>query len=88
MKAAATEIESWEYMAEDRTTWRHLIKDGIQHAENTRNTQQVEKRNVRKVKDTVAPAGTIFQCERCKRISIYKLDSSITKDVVSTCANP
>ena len=38
MKSAAIDIKSWELMVEDRFTWRHLVKEGIKHAENTRNT--------------------------------------------------
>ena len=41
MKSAAIDIESWELMVQDRT-WRHLVKEGIKHAENTRNMRQVE----------------------------------------------
>ena len=37
MKSAAIDIESWELMVEDCSTWQHLIKEGIKHAENTRN---------------------------------------------------
>ena len=35
MKCAAIDIESWELMVKDRSTWQHLIKEGIKHAENT-----------------------------------------------------
>ena len=41
MKSAAIDIESWELMVKDRSTWQHLVKEGIKHAENTRNMQQV-----------------------------------------------
>ena len=27
MKSAAIDIESWELMVEDRSTWRHLVKE-------------------------------------------------------------
>ena len=39
MKSAAIDIESWELIVEDGSTWRHLVKGGIKHAENTRNMQ-------------------------------------------------
>ena len=35
MKSAAIDIESWEVMVKDHSTWRHLVKEGIKHAENT-----------------------------------------------------
>ena len=35
MKSAAMDIESWELMVKDRSTWRHLVKEGIKHEENT-----------------------------------------------------
>ena len=37
MKSAAIEIESWELMVKDCSTWQHLVKEGIKHAEHTRN---------------------------------------------------
>ena len=37
MKSADIDIESWELMVKDRSTWRHLIKEGIKHAEYIRN---------------------------------------------------
>ena len=67
MKSAAIDIESWELMVEDRSTWRHLVKEGIRHAENTRNMRQVEKRNIRKAMGTKALPSTIFKCERCDK---------------------
>ena len=53
MQPAANDIESWKPMVEDRSTWQHLVKEGIKHAERTRNMQQVEKRNIRKAMGTV-----------------------------------
>ena len=67
IKSAAIDIESWELMVKDCFTWRHLVKEEIKHAENTRNMQQVEKRNIRKVMGTVALPNTIFKCERCDK---------------------
>ena len=67
MKSAAIDIESWEFMVQDRSTWRHLVKEGIKHAENTRNMRQVEKRNIRKAMGTKALPNTIFKCERCDK---------------------
>ena len=43
MKSAAIDIESWELMVKDCCTWWHLVKEGIKHAENTRNMRQAEK---------------------------------------------
>ena len=37
MKSAAIDIEIWELMVEDRSTWQHLIKEGIKYAANTQN---------------------------------------------------
>ena len=54
-------------MVEDRSTWRHLIKEGINHAGNTRNMRQVENRNIRKAMDTVVLPDTIFKCDRCDK---------------------
>ena len=34
-KSAAIDIQSWELMVKDHSTWWHLIKEGIKHAENT-----------------------------------------------------
>ena len=64
MKFAATKIEGWELMVEDRSTWRHLVKEEIKHAKNTRNMRQVEKRNIRKAMGTVALPNTIFKFEK------------------------
>ena len=58
MKSAAIDIESWELMVKDRSTWRHLVKEGIKHAENTRNMRQVEKRYSRKAMGPVALPNT------------------------------
>ena len=41
-------------MVKDRSTWQHLVKEGIKHAENTRNMRQVEKRYTRKAMGPVA----------------------------------
>ena len=48
MKSAAIDIESWELMVEDHTTWQHLVKAGIRHTENTQNIEQVEKEKYQK----------------------------------------
>ena len=64
MKSAAIDLENWELMVKDRSTWRHLVKEGIRHAENTRNMRQVEKRNIRKARSTKALPSTMFKCER------------------------
>ena len=60
LKSTAIDIESWELMVKDRSTWRHLVKEGIKHAEHTRNRRQVEKRNIRKAIDTVTQPNIIF----------------------------
>ena len=65
MKSAAIDIESWEFMVEDCSTWRHLVKEEIRHAENTRNMQQVEKRYIRKLMSTKALPRTLFKCKIC-----------------------
>ena len=64
LKSAAIDIENWELMVNDRFTWRHLVKEGIEHAEHTRNMRQVEKRNIRKAMGTVTLPNTIFKCSR------------------------
>ena len=63
IKSAVIDIESWELMVEDCFIWQHLVKEGIKHAENTRNMRQVEKRNIRKAMGTVVLSNTIFNCE-------------------------
>ena len=35
MKSATIDIESSELMVKDRSTWWHLVKEGIKHAEHT-----------------------------------------------------
>ena len=35
MKSATIDIESWELMVEDCSTWWHLVKEEIKHLENT-----------------------------------------------------
>ena len=83
MKSAATDIERWELMVKDRSTWRHLVKEGIKHAEHTRNMRQVEKRNVRKAMGgTVALPNTVFKCERCNKDSHSKIGLLVTRDAV------
>ena len=67
MKSAAIDIVSWELMVKDRSTWRHLVKEGIKYAEHIRNMRQVEKRNIRKAMGTVTLPNTIFKCERCDK---------------------
>ena len=67
MKFAVIDIESWELTVKDRSTWRHLVNEGIKHAEHTRNMRQVEKRNIRKAMSTVKLPNTIFKCERCDK---------------------
>ena len=47
MKSAAFDMEIWELMVEHLSTMRHLVKEGIKHVEDTRNTRQVEKKNIR-----------------------------------------
>ena len=39
MKSAAIDIESGKLMVKDRSTLRHLVKEEIKHAENTRNVR-------------------------------------------------
>ena len=82
MKSAAIDIESWELMVKDRSTWRHLVTEGIKHAEHTRNMRQGEKRNIRKAMDTVTLPNTIFKCERCDKDCHSKIGFLVTTDVV------
>ena len=35
MKSATIDIESWKLVVKDRSTWQHLVKEGIKHAKNT-----------------------------------------------------
>ena len=83
MMSAAIDTESWELMVEDRSTWRHLVKEGIKHAEHTQNTRQVEKRNIRKTMGTVTLPNTIFKIfkdviKTVIQISVFL----VTRDVV------
>ena len=73
MKSAATDIESLELMVKNCPTWRYLVKEGIKHAQNTRNLKPVEKRNIRKAMGTVALYNTIFKCERCDKAFLSKI---------------
>ena len=82
MKSAAIDIESWELMVEDRSTWQHLVKAGIKHAENTQNMQQVEKRNIRKAMTTLTLANISFQWKRCDKDCCSKSVYLVTKDIV------
>ena len=82
MKSAAIDIESWELMVKDHSTWRHLVKEGIKHAEHTQNMRQVEKRNTRKAMSTVTLPKTIFKCEGCDKDFIQKSVFLVTRDVV------
>ena len=82
MKSAAIDTESWELMVKDRSTWWHLVKEGIKHAEHTRNMRQVEKRNIRKAMGTVTLPFTNFQCERYDKDCHSKIGFLVTKDVV------
>ena len=82
MKSAAIDIDRWELMVKDRSTWRHLVKEGIKHAEHTRNMRQMEKRNIRKVMGTVTLPNISFKCERCDKVGHSKIGLLVTKDVV------
>ena len=82
MKSVAIDIESWELMVEDCSTWWHVVKEGIKHAENTRNMPHVEKRNIRKTMGTEALPNTIFKYERCDKDCHSKIGLLVTKDVV------
>ena len=44
MKSAAIDIKSWELMVEDCSTWYHLVKEGIRHAENTQQKTSGEEK--------------------------------------------
>ena len=78
--SAAIDTESWELMVEDRSTWRHLVKEGIKHTEYTRNMRQVKKRNIRKPMGTVTLPNTVCKCERCDKDchSVFL----VTRDVI------
>jgi len=82
MKSAAIDIESWELMIKDRSTRRQLVEEGLKHAENTRNMQKVEKRNIRKAMGTMALPNTIFKRETCNKDVIQKLVILVNRDVV------
>ena len=69
-------------MVEDRSTLRHLVKEGINHAENARSMRQVEKRNIRKAMGTVALPNIILKCERCNKDCHSKIGLLVIKDVV------
>ena len=55
------------------STWRHLVKEGIKHADHARDMRQVGKRNIRKAMGTVTLPNTIFKCERCGKDSHSKI---------------
>ena len=82
MKSAAIDIERWELMVKDRSTWWHLVKERIKLAEHTPNMRQVEKRNIRKAMGKVALSNTIFKCERCDNDCHSKIGLLVTRDVV------
>ena len=82
MKSAAIDIEIWELMAKDLSTWRHLIKEGNKHAEHTRNMRQVEKRNIRKA---MAQWHYLIQFSNMKDVIRTVIQKSVflrTKNVV------
>ena len=82
MKSAAIDIEGWELMVKDRSTWRHLVNEGIKHAEHTRNMQQVEKRNIRKAMGTVTLPIQFSNVKDVIKTVIQKLVFLVTRDVV------
>ena len=82
MKPAAIDIESLELMVKDRSTWRHLVKEGIKHAEHTRNMRQVEKRNIRKAKAQWHYPIQFSNVKDVIKTVIQKLIIVVTKDVV------
>ena len=74
MKSAGIDIESWKLMVKDHSTWWHLVKEGIKHAEHTWNMQQVEKRNIRNAMGIVAIPNIIFKWKECNKDCHSKFD--------------
>ena len=68
-------------MVKDRSTWRHLVNEGIKHTENTRNMRQVEKRNIRKAMGTVALPIQFSIVKDVIKTVIQKSVFLVTKDV-------
>ena len=82
MKSAAIDIESWEFMVQDRSTWRHLVKEGIRHAENTRNMRQVGREISEKQWAQRHYPVQFSNVKDVIKTFIQKSVFSVTKDVV------
>ena len=60
--------ESWEVRAQDRASWRNLVKRGVSNHERDFIAQAVEKRKRRKERQENPPTtGQSFLCPHCNR---------------------
>ena len=64
MKAASISTRAWERQAEDRSTWRTAVREGVKLAEERRTEEIIEKRARRKGRKM---DGTIHVCKGCNR---------------------
>ena len=68
LKRCEIEPESWEHVAQDRATWRNLVKQGVSKYEQEFIDQNVDKRRRRKERLAGPPTdGQSFSCPHCGR---------------------
>ena len=68
LKRCEIEPESWEHVAQDRATWRNLVKQGVSKYEQEFIEQNVDKRRRRKERLAGPPTdGQSFPCPHCDR---------------------
>ena len=64
MRTARISTDDWEGKAEDRSTWRTAVREGVKRAEESRLDETIEKRARRKAQKIET---TEHVCKGCKR---------------------
>ena len=67
MKALEIDLESWEYIAADRSSWRCLLHKQLKEGEEKITNEAIKKRTRRKEKTTTDSAASTHICFSCSK---------------------
>ena len=65
MRALEIDLESWEYIAADRSSWRCLLHKQLKEGEEKITNEAIKKRTRRKEKTTTDSAASTHICFSC-----------------------
>lgn len=78
---------TWEATAEDRSTWREIVQEGIKRVDVGRNLHAADRRVGGKKQTSTTPTAS-FIYSHCSKDCHWKLGWSATAGVANACKDP